>query len=133
MGVDYYKILGSYPKRVEKRHLLYRATYDKFHKVDYASRHSFPGILLQYELMLLTKAELITDSERKTLLNLARSEDADNYYIYVQLIKKKSKELEKFYKKDITFKGKLDRVVIDYYNQILIPVNNENLFINFEK
>jgi hypothetical protein len=128
MGIDHSKILGKYPDTVNKRHMLYKATFDKYHKVDYASRHSFPKILLQYELMLLTKVELLSESERKTLLNLANSEDADNYYIYVQLIKKKSKELEKLYKKDVIFKEKLDKVVVDYYNQVTLPVNNENIF-----
>lgn len=133
MGINKSKVLGKYPDSVNKRHILYRAICDKYQKVAYATRHAFPGILLQYELMLLTKVDLISESERKTLLSLARSEDEDNYYIYVRLIKIKSKELEKLYKKDITFKEKLDRLVIDYYNQILMPVNNENLFIDFGK
>jgi hypothetical protein len=133
MGVNKSKVLGKYPDSVNKRHILYRAICDKYQKVTYATRHAFPGILLQYELMLLTKVDLISESERKTLLSLARSKDDDNYYIYIRLIKIKSKELEKLYKKDITFKEKLDRVVIDYYNQILMPVNNENLFIDFGK
>jgi hypothetical protein len=133
MGVNKSKVLGKYPDSINKRHILYRAICDKYQKVIYATRHGFPGFLLQYELMLLTKVDLISESERKTLLSLARSKDDDNYYIYIRLIKIKSKELEKLYKKDITFKEKLDRVVIDYYNQILMPVNNENLFIDFGK
>lgn len=128
MGISANKILGKYTDSVNKRHILYRAICDKYNEFPYAVFHALPGFLLEYELMLLTKVNLITDSERKSLLSLARSEDSDNYYIYLQLIKKKSKELEKLYKKDITFKEKLDRVIIDYYNQILKPVNNENLF-----
>ena len=131
MGTNINRSLKNIYKYLNSRHQYYVKLYNTYHKLDYETsilqRHYKEDHVIEYELMLLKLLKFIDDTEHNTLLNLFYSDDTDNNYIFLKLLKNKSKELEKKYSKDIIFKTDLDNVIIDYYNQILKPVNDKFL------